>query len=417
MIKPVIGSVLARVWTTLANLLVFMVAGHALGAEGLGAISLIVLGITLVQLLNNVVGGGALVHLMPRAPLGALLRPAYAWAVITAFVAAAISFLPLVSEGLSLHVVILAFMQSLYSIHLNVLVGRKRFRAYNWIVAAHAALLLAMFVLLLRMSGHRDVVSYVWASYVAFGATLLLSTLAIFLSSQPATVQAEPGLLRRMVRQGLQIQSANVMQLLNYRLAYYLIEHFRGLAPLGVYSVATQLAEGAWLVPRSLGLVLYGSVSNEAAAARQRSLTLTVFKVAVISAAGAMIIALLLPDALFAWLFGKEVQGLRPILLVLAPGIVAMAASQAYSHYFSGVGANKHNAIGSGIGLMITVVFGIFLVSHHGLLGAAATASLAYGANAIYQGWIFNRLTGARLVDLKPTAADVERIRMAWSRI
>ena len=417
MIKPVIGSVLARVWTTLANLLVFMVAGHALGAEGLGAISLIVLGITLVQLLNNVVGGGALVHLMPRAPLGALLRPAYAWAVITAFVAAAISFLPLVSEGLSLHVVILAFMQSLYSIHLNVLVGRKRFRAYNWIVAAHAALLLAMFVLLLRMSGHRDVVSYVWASYVAFGATLLLSTLAIFLSSQPATVQAEPGLLRRMVRQGLQIQSANVMQLLNYRLAYYLIEHFRGLAPLGVYSVATQLAEGAWLVPRSLGLVLYGSVSNEAAAARQRSLTLTVFKVAVISAAGAMIIALLLPDALFAWLFGKEVQGLRPILLVLAPGIVAMAASQAYSHYFSGVGANKHNAIGSGIGLMITVVFGIFLVSHHGLLGAAATASLAYGANAIYQGWIFNRLTGARLADLKPTAADVERIRMAWSRI
>ena len=417
MIKPVIGSVLARVWTTLANLLVFMVAGHALGAEGLGAISLIVLGITLVQLLNNVVGGGALVHLMPRAPLGALLRPAYAWAVITAFVAAAISFLPLVSEGLSLHVVILAFMQSLYSIHLNVLVGRKRFRAYNWIVAAHAALLLAMFVLLLRMSGHRDVGSYVWASYVAFGATLLLSTLAIFLSPQPATVQAEPGLLRRMVRQGLQIQSANVMQLLNYRLAYYLIEHFRGLAPLGVYSVATQLAEGAWLVPRSLGLVLYGSVSNEAAADRQRSLTLTVFKVAVISAAGAMIIALLLPDALFGWLFGKEVQGLRPILLVLAPGIVAMAASQAYSHYFSGVGANKHNAIGSGIGLMITVVFGIFLVSHHGLLGAAATASLAYGANAIYQGWIFNRLTGACLADLKPTGADVERIRSAWSRM
>ncbi|MBK6541911.1 MAG: polysaccharide biosynthesis C-terminal domain-containing protein [Flavobacteriales bacterium] len=417
MIKPVIGSVLARVWTTLANLLVFMVAGHALGAEGLGAISLIVLGITLVQLLNNVVGGGALVHLMPRAPLGALLRPAYAWAVITVFVAAAVSLLPLVPEGLALHVVILAFMQSLYSIHLNVLVGRKRFRAYNWIVAAHAALLLAMFLLLLRSPGPRDVVSYVWASYVAFGATLLLSTLAIFLSPQPVTPQAEPGLLRRMVRQGLQIQSANAMQLLNYRLAYYLIEHFRGLAPLGVYSVATQLAEGAWLVPRSLGLVLYGSVSNEAAAARQRSLTLTVFKVAVISAAGAMIIALLLPDALFAWLFGKEVQGLRPILLVLAPGIVAMAASQAYSHYFSGVGANKHNAIGSGVGLMITAVFGVFMVSHHGLLGAAATASLAYGANAIYQGWVFNRLTGARLADLKPTEADVERIRSAWSRM
>lgn len=417
MIKPVLGSVLARLWTTLTNLLVFMVAGHMLGAEGLGAISLIVLGITLVQLLNNVVGGGALVHLVPRAPLGALLRPAYLWAGITAAVAGAVFFLPLVPEGTSPHVVILAFLQSLYSIHLSVLVGRKRFRVYNSIVAVHAALLLVLFVLLVQIPGRRNVESYVWACYAAFGTTLLLSTWAVFRASHPTVIHAGPGLLRRMVEQGLQVQSANAMQLLNYRLAYYLIEHFRGLAPLGIYSVATQLAEGAWLVPRSLGLVLYGSVSNEVAADRQRSLTLTVFKVAVISAAVAMVFALLLPETLFSWLFGEEVHGIRPILALLAPGIVAMAASQAYSHYFSGVGANKHNAIGSGIGLIITVVLGPFLVPLHGLTGAAATASLAYGANAVYQGWVFNRLTGAPLADLLPNAADVERIRTAWSRI
>ena len=37
-----------------------MVAGHRLGAVGLGDISLVVLGITIVMLVNNPVGGGAL---------------------------------------------------------------------------------------------------------------------------------------------------------------------------------------------------------------------------------------------------------------------------------------------------------------------------------------------------------------------
>ena len=81
MIRPVVGTIFTRVFVQAMNLLVIMLAGHALGAEGLGAISLIVLAITIVVLINNVVGGGALVYLAPRAPLARLLRTAYGWAI------------------------------------------------------------------------------------------------------------------------------------------------------------------------------------------------------------------------------------------------------------------------------------------------------------------------------------------------
>lgn len=417
MIRPAIGSVIARAWTTLANLLVIMVAGHLLGAEGLGAISLVVLAITLIQLLNNVVGGGALVHLVPRAPLPALLRPAYGWAVLTSLVAfATLHLLPLVPEGLSGHVVVLALMQSFYTIHLNVLLGRQRIAAYNRITALHGLVLLVVFAMLVRMPGGASVLSYVQASYAAFATTLGLSAWALVQRAPGPAMPAVDGLLRRMVTQGLHVQGANAMQLLNYRFAYYLIEHFQGLAALGVYSVATQLAEGAWLVPRSLGMVLYSAVSNESTAERQRALTLTVFKASVAAAAAALLVALLLPDAVYALLFGAEVHGVRPLLACLAPGIVAMAASQAYSHYFSGVGRNVHNAIGSGLGLAATIGAGLVLVPSWGTAGAALTASLAYAVNAMYQSWRFIGLTGASARDHWPGRADLDRLRRLVAR-
>ncbi|MBL0046217.1 MAG: hypothetical protein IPP33_18035 [Flavobacteriales bacterium] len=50
MIKQVTGTIASRVFVTAMNLLVMVLAGHSLGAEGLGVISLIVPGITLVML-------------------------------------------------------------------------------------------------------------------------------------------------------------------------------------------------------------------------------------------------------------------------------------------------------------------------------------------------------------------------------
>jgi O-antigen/teichoic acid export membrane protein len=217
-----------------------------------------------------------------------------------------------------------------------------------------------------------------------------------------------------MVRHGGLIQVANFLQLLNYRLAYYLIEAFRGTGALGLYAVANQLAESAWLAPKSLGVVLYSRLSNTPEAERQRDLTLTVTKAAVAFAVVVVLMLLLIPEPLFALLFGKEVRGLPPLVLLLAPGIVAMAASQAFSHFFSGVGRNKHNVIGSAIGLLITMVAGYVMIPSHGLEGAAITASLAYCGNTLYQAVVFLRSTHTSPRMLWFTRNDADTLGRLW---
>lgn len=411
MLKQATGTVLSRLFVTGMNLLVMVLAGHALGADGLGTIGLIVLGITLVMLPANLIGGGALVYLVPRMALGRLLRPAYGWAVVSAGIAwGVLHAFPIVPEGYAGHVCGLALLQAVYSIHLGVLLGQQRIMRHNMIGAVHAAVLLTVFAALLYARKDVDEMAYVQASYAAFGLTAVLSAFSIDRRA-PVRPGGPVDVMRVMLRQGLWVQGANGLQLLNYRLAYWIIEEVLGRAALGLYSVGTQLAESAWIAPRSLGMVLVSRVSNLDEVAQQRRLTLLTAKVAIAFALGVVLVLALLPDGVFRLVFGDDISGLRPIVLLLAPGIVSMSASQAFSHYFSGKGQNRHNLIGSGLGTLITVSLGWWAIAQWGLLGAALVGSIAYTASVAYQWVVFSRRHKARLSDLWPDTDDLDRLR------
>lgn len=415
MIRPVIGTIATRVVVMAMTLLTIMVAGHTLGTEGLGTISLIVLGITFILLLNNVVGGGGLVFLSPRYAKRDLLSPAYIWAVITAIIAYAVyRVIPVVPEAYTLHVVILALVQSLYTIHFGTLLGAQRIRIHNLIVSAQAIVLFAVFAALVVIAREPSVMHYVIASYASFSAALLLSAVATRGIPSPTLAEGQGMAWRALFKHGGLIQLANFLQLLNYRIAYYLIEGFRGTSALGLYSVANQLAESAWLAPKSLGTVLYSWMSNTEDPDRQRDLTLTVTKASVAFSILVVGVLMLVPEPLFRFFFGAEIIGLPALVLLLGPGIVAMAASQAFSHYFSGTGRNVHNAAGSGIGLVLTLGAGYLLIPEHGLHGAALTASLAYCGNAAYQLIAFLRSSNTPISMLLVTGADVQRITRLW---
>jgi O-antigen/teichoic acid export membrane protein len=228
--------------------------------------------------------------------------------------------------------------------------------------------------------------------------------------------EAPQHVIRLLLRQGAYVQVANGMQLMNYRLAYWLIEKFQNTAALGIYTVANQLAEGAWLVPKSLAVVLYSKISNTEGPEGQRLLTLTFLKTSMACASAVVLVLVLLPSTVFQWVFGPEVVGITPLILLLVPGILSMAASQAYSHFFSGTARNVHNVIGSGLGLVATVVAGLLLIPAYGLFGAAISATLAYSINAVYQTIAFMRITGSSFTDLWPNAADGRRLRGMFLR-
>ncbi len=416
MIRPVIGTIGTRVALALLNLAMVVVASQRLGAQGVGVISLIILGITFILLMNNVVGGGGLVYLTPRHGTGALRWPSYAWALLTALAASVlVSVVPFVPSEYAMHLVGLAFLQSLCTIHLGLLLGRERIAAQNAMLVFQAVTLLVGFMWFLDQ-GTAEVMDHVRASYLAHGSTALLSGL---LSHSKASTHAREDkwmAVRDLFRQGSFAQAANGLQLLNYRFTYLLIQRWFGATSLGLFAITTQLSESAWLVPKSLGQVLYARISNTHEADEQRAQTLAALKASVAFTTVVLGVLLLLPDLVYRKVFGPEITGLSPLVILLSPGLLAMAASQAISHYLSGTGRVRHNTIGSGLGTVLTLALGTYLVPIYGLMGAAITASAAYSAATLYQWIVFSRITHVRLHHLLPDARDTQRLRTLWRR-
>ena len=84
------------------------------------------------------------------------------------------------------------------------------------------------------------------------------------------------------------------------------------------------------------------------------------------------------------------------------------------SHFLSGTGRIAQNLIGSGLGMVATVILGWALVPVLGVQGAALTASVAYSTSLVYQLIVFLRLTKVPVGELLPHTGDVRKARSLW---
>ena len=114
MIKNIVGTVFTRFINALISFIVIIIISQKFGAEGTGTIGLILLGITIIVMINNFVGGSALVYLVPRYDLYRLLVPSYIWALTTSIpVAILLSITKLIPYEFTYHVMLLSLIFSL----------------------------------------------------------------------------------------------------------------------------------------------------------------------------------------------------------------------------------------------------------------------------------------------------------------
>lgn len=385
-VKKVVGTVFARFFSAIITLVVVVMNARFLGAEKVGVISLIILAVTIVQMVNNFVGGSALVYLVPRTSLLKLFVPSVIWAVISTLIAVIILyFLDTIPEGYFVHVMFLSLMACLGSLNSMILIGQERIRAINIITVAQIVTIFVVLLIFYLFTGYREVMVYVIALYGSFGV-LFSGTLALVSTRlRWGDLSGLKPVMREILKFGSWAQTANIFQLLNYRISYYFIERFLGEAPLGVYSTGVQLSEGVWLVPRSMSMVQYSRITNEKTREYAAKITLAFSKIGVLLSMVLVGVLVLLPTSVFTWIFGPEFSGVKPVIISLAVGIITLSFSILLSAFFTGLGKPVHSAIASGIGLVFTLVLSLWLIPVYGIIGAGIAASVAYTSSTIYQ--------------------------------
>jgi O-antigen/teichoic acid export membrane protein len=414
MIKRIIGTSAGKLITALAGFAIIVINAHFIGVVGVGTISLILLGITFINLVSNFIGGPAIVYLLPRFDAFRLIVPAYLWAFLCSSAGAVLlSVSGLIPLLYVFDVFWLSFFVTITAINLTILLAKERFVIYNLLSTFQIIITLGVLLYLVFVAGNHSVTAYLYAFYSGIILSFVISLFAIRKLIHFSDIEELPHVVVTMLKYSPFMQFGSFFQMLNYRLSYYIIERFFGPGLLGVFSVGTQVSESVWIVGRGAATVHYARLSNTNDMNYAKNLTLALMKGVAVVTFFLLFIMALLPKSVYLFLFGAGFTEARIVVLILAPGMLFTAITMIISHYFSGVGMPKYSMYGSAVGLVMTLSVGFILIPVLGIRGAALTTTLSYLVCMCYLIIVFMRKTGAGFRDFKIHKSDFSLLRTA----
>ncbi|HJW20922.1 MAG TPA: polysaccharide biosynthesis C-terminal domain-containing protein, partial [Candidatus Limnocylindrales bacterium] len=301
--------------------------------------------------------------------------------------------------------VVLVPIQLLSSMTGAILYGLRRFRRYNVIQIAQAALLvvfIATFVGLARLEAFGAVLAVVASQ--AVGAALVLREVGFAVGSDRAvrdggadTVETArsasgdaattPGgrdrhRPREVISYALRLYPSLVPSYFSYRQDVLLLGAFAiPTAQIGLYGVAVNFAEMLFYIPDSISTVLYPTVVGaQRADADRHAVRVTRFTLLATLVAGVVLIPatyaalrLLLPDF----------EGSMPAFLVILPAVVSLTVSKVLSSYVAGLGRPGPVTAAAIVSMLVNLAANLILIPRLGIVGASASSLISYSTQAV----------------------------------
>lgn len=417
MIRTIFVNFSARLAMQVMNFFTLLLTTNTLGSQVRGEISIIQLSINMIHLISDVVGGPALVYLVPRAKLSVLLITGWAWAVFSCTAVGIILIqYDLMPATYGTEVLIASFLLSLNSINMNILLGQERMKEYNILLFLQGILMFTTMAASIFILKHDHSVPYLEACYGAYGGTFLIGLFLVFRKKHVPQLTDSRPILFVLFANGFFTQIATLTHQLSIRQNYYYLDTVipDNKASVGIYSTAISLGEAILLFSVSVAAVLMSRVSNEKLTDVSRKRTLRLAKLSVAVTLPGILLFVILPAEFYTWLLGKDFSGVHQSFMSIAPGIILVSFGTVFGHFFSGSGKHYMNFLSGTFGLCITLFTVRFLVSEFGVQGAGWSASIAYGGMALFifvAFMITGRKNKGELREVFPTKEDFRSLQ------
>ena len=417
LLKKIIGTFSNKLVATIVSFLLVVFSSRVLGAAGKGEISLFIANIVLVQHVGNLISGTSLVYLTPRVKTILLLVPSYIWCIITGVgMSSLLYYLGFVSSDWLIHLMILSTVYNLLTTNYMILLGREKVSIYNYLTLFVVIITLCYFLFSHYVLHFSTSLDYVKGLYLAYGTIWLISIVSIRKEFSFFTFKDMKEVMKEIINLGFKAQFSNIITFINYRFSYYVLDELFDESVVGVFSVGVAISEAMWLMSKSIALIQYTKIVNEKDKLKSQKMTFNMSKMSFWITILFVVIVLLLPDIFISTLFGEEFIDSKLVIYSLSVGIVSIAYSTTFSHYFGGLGAFQVNNNAAIIGLFFTLLLTYFLAKEYGIVGAGISASISYFASACYLYFKFKKESGYSLLTLIPTIEDVRNIKSYFGK-
>jgi enterobacterial common antigen flippase len=238
----------------------------------------------------------------------------------------------------------------------------------------------------------------IWLHHVSPASMLLASILVQLLAlvavwlviGQPlaALAQWSSELLQQQIPFAVRSYLGCFFAFLVLRSDILIVQHLRGNAETGYYSIAVSMADALYMLPAAVGLLLFPRLSaiSDSDLRREETWRLLWATGAAMCALG--LVAALLARPFIANLFGPDFLPALPMFFVLAAGMVAYGMNGVVSNHLAAEGAPWISVWIWAAGLAVNVGLNLATVPSSGGLGAALSSLAAYALVLIAQIYI-----------------------------
>jgi O-antigen/teichoic acid export membrane protein len=165
----------------------------------------------------------------------------------------------------------------------------------------------------------------------------------------------------------------NVVQLLAYRIDFWVIKLYHTEFDVGIYAQANKLANLIWIIPNILALLLIPKFSVV-----PKEYVPSIFRMAFLSNVLLTIVGILSAEFFYRFFLAEEYfPGLNSFYLML-PGYFFWATVIYFGAYFSFLGKFHYNFYASGACFLLITLFDFILVPRFSINGAAIANTVAY---------------------------------------
>lgn len=264
-------------------------------------------------------------------------------------------------------------------IGLNILLAVGKVREFNLLDLAGQSLLLINAVLVLLVL-HRGLETLVTLNTAASVVVSLVVVLLLVISARrlaQSRWRADMALLRRMVGYGLKFHVSIIAAAIILRADLLVVNHYRGAAEAGVYSVATQFGLLLMLLPGVIATLLFPRVTAEQDARGETTCLVTRYTTFIMffCCLAAVPFSLLLPV-----LYGAAFADATWLLLMLLPGVYLMGLESVLVQHFNALGLPRAIPLYWVITLALNLILVFALVPRFGAQGAAIASTISYAA-------------------------------------
>ena len=183
-------------------------------------------------------------------------------------------------------------------------------------------------------------------------------------------------LSKQMIRYGLKAYLAALFAFLVIRFDMLMVNYFLGAGDAGVYSVTASAADILYMLPVSIGMILFPKVTGMEQGGWEFTKKVA-YGTAGIMAAICLIMALI-AKPFITFFYGEPFAGAADALLWLLPGIFVLSVNTIFMNFFAARGMPKIVVISPLVALTMNVLLNLYFLPHFGINGASMTSSIAY---------------------------------------